>query len=266
MRYTTIEKAIGQTPLAALEAWRSTHPEYQDTPLAYTGRLDPMASGKLLILIGDECKKIHTYHTLDKEYDIEVLLDIGSDTGDVLGLTTLSNQQTKPGMRTITHILKQELGTHEHEYPVFSSRPVHGKPLFTYALSNTLDTISIPTHEETIYAIKLKKPYTLSTDALQQKVTSLLQNTPTSNDPRKVLGADFRITDVKAGWDAIYTEPRTYHVLPLTVTCGSGTYMRSLAGRIGHALNTHALALSIHRTRIGRYHTLGPFSFWGKTY
>ena len=49
-----------------------------------------MASGKLLILIGDECKNQKKYFGLDKEYEFEVLFGVESDTGDVLGLISKS--------------------------------------------------------------------------------------------------------------------------------------------------------------------------------
>ncbi|MBU2330236.1 hypothetical protein KKG57_02105, partial [Patescibacteria group bacterium] len=84
-KYVVLEKPVGQTPLEALRLFQERSPIYKDVPLSYAGRLDPMASGKLLVLIGEECKKQKKYHGLDKEYVIEVLLDIGTDTGDVLG-------------------------------------------------------------------------------------------------------------------------------------------------------------------------------------
>jgi len=56
-RFVTIEKEVGKTPLQCVEKLRNSKPYLNDVSLAYAGRLDPMASGKLLILIGDECKK-----------------------------------------------------------------------------------------------------------------------------------------------------------------------------------------------------------------
>lgn len=84
-RYAVLEKTVGETPLSCAERWRSAAGVAASVPLAYAGRLDPMASGKLLILIGDECKNQTNYHGLDKAYDFSVLLGIGSDTHDVLG-------------------------------------------------------------------------------------------------------------------------------------------------------------------------------------
>ena len=84
-RYVVLEKEIGETPLSTAEQFRVTRPDLIGIPLSYAGRLDPMASGKLLILLGEECKKQTEYHDLDKEYEFSVLFGIGSDTGDVLG-------------------------------------------------------------------------------------------------------------------------------------------------------------------------------------
>ena len=90
-----LEKAVGETPLSCAEVFRAQHPELEGVSMAYAGRLDPMASGKLLVLLGEECKNQTAYHGLDKEYEFSVLLGIGSDSHDVLGrLTTNPTSQT----------------------------------------------------------------------------------------------------------------------------------------------------------------------------
>ena len=47
-RYVIVEKAVGETPLEATERYRVRANIDTGTPLAYAGRLDPMASGQLL--------------------------------------------------------------------------------------------------------------------------------------------------------------------------------------------------------------------------
>ena len=265
-KYVVLEKKIGETPLHCLEQWRAQHPNYATTPLTYAGRLDPMASGKLLILIGDECKQAKKYQNLDKEYKIEVLLDIGTDTGDLLGLSTPHTQQTKVHTTHLQQVLKQEIGVYEHPYPAFSSKTVGGKPLFQYALEGTLDTITIPTHQETIHALQLETPYTFTTGELNMYIQNFLAKVPHSTHASKALGADFRIASVTKAWQHTLRTKRAFVILPITATVGSGTYMRTLAQRIGTALNTSACALSIHRTIIGKYSTIGPFSIWSKKF
>ena len=97
----------------------------------------------------------------------------------------------------------------------------------------------------------------------------LLALAPVSDEPSKVLGADFRIKEVKDSWQKVFEEVpyREFQILRLRVIAGSGTYMRSLAGRIGKSLSTKALALSIRRTKIGKYASFGRFGgFWLSTY
>lgn len=247
-----LEKRIGETPLEAVTAWKAAHPRYRDVPASYAGRLDPMASGKLLVLLGEECKRQKEYTALDKEYEVEVLLDVGSDTGDVLGIVEASGRTTAPGRKAIREALRREIGTHTVPYPAFSSKTVGGVPLFLHALRGTLGDIETPMHEESIYRIRLRDMYVLSKDELEARVNALLALAPKSDEPSKELGADFRIAAVTDSWKRALADDRPYQVLSLSVSCGSGTYMRSLAERLGASLSTRALALSIRRTRIGK--------------
>lgn len=267
-RLVVLDKSIGQTPLATVQEWKRVHPEYAAIPAAYAGRLDPMASGKLLILLGEECKRQKSYTNLDKEYEIEVLLDIGSDTGDVLGLTSYSPAKTRPAAPALAAILAGERGAHSRAYPAFSSKTVGGTPLFHHTLAGTLDPSDIPTHLEQIYAIRLLDSSRISHQELKTRITSLLELVPLTSEPSKKLGENFRIDAVRTQWGSTFASAgeRDFTILRLRVTCASGTYMRSLAGRLGEALGTKGLALSITRTAIGRYLPLGPFGFWLKRY
>ena len=245
-----LDKKIGQTPLETLQAWKVAHPKYKNVSASYAGRLDPMASGKLLVLLGEECKRQKEYIGLDKVYKIEVLLGVGSDTGDVLGIVSASDTHSVPMKEAVSAVLSEQMGTHTLPYPIFSSKTVAGKPLFLYALEGTLDAIEIPVHEETIHSIQKRGLKIISHTELKKRIVSLLALAPTSDEPSKALGADFRIADVRTSWEAVFESNRGFCVLSLTVRCGSGTYMRSLAQRIGTSLGTQALALSIHRVRL----------------
>ena len=67
LKTASIYKNLGETPLQALERFRAKMVKngmadsaiksaWQKAPMTYAGRLDPLAEGELLILIGDECK------------------------------------------------------------------------------------------------------------------------------------------------------------------------------------------------------------------
>lgn len=264
-RYVVLQKEVGQTPLMALQKWQKEHPEYAGVPASYAGRLDPMASGALLILLGDECKRQATYTNLDKEYEVDVLIGVGSDTGDVLGLTKSGESRPLPSLEQVHRALGNEVGASMRSYPLFSSKTVRGKPLFMYALQGTAGTIQIPEHLERIYSIRLVSTYTLTREELQRKIANLLALVPRTSEPSKRLGANFRIDKVREGWKAFFRQntEHEYIVLKLKVVCASGTYMRSLAGRTGESLGSQALALSIARTKLGKYiHLWRTLGLW----
>lgn len=263
-RYVVLHKQIGETPLEAAHAWKAAHPEYATVPVTYAGRLDPMASGKLLVLLGDECKRQVAYRGLDKEYEIEVVLDFATDTGDALGIPVYRTIHSDPTRAAIHTVLRSLRGTHIVPYPAFSSKTVEGKPLFEYALEGTMAEINVPTHEETIYSIHVLEHTSISLSELSRRIESTLATVPTSTEPSKKRGAEFRQHEIRAAWKQLFeTVPeRNVTVVKLRVRSKSGAYMRTLAQRIGEALATSAFALSITRTRIGTYLPLSPFFGW----
>jgi tRNA U55 pseudouridine synthase TruB len=263
----TIMKQLGETPLEALERLRRKEGIPLDVPLAYAGRLDPMATGKLLLLVGDECKEQERYHGLDKEYVFETLCGVHSDSGDVLGIVTPGKG---PDPDTdLAQVCRGLCGTITLPYPHFSSKTVHGKPLHTWTLENRLHEITIPTKESVVYALRHERTYSLTATALIERVSAMINSIPAVTDPKKALGADFRRHEVRGSWQELYyadTE-RSYLVHQFRCIASSGTYMRSLAEVIGTRLGCGALALSIERTRIGRYRGIpGLVGFWTKTY
>lgn len=268
-RFVVLQKNIGETPLSAIQAWREHNPVYKDVRASYAGRLDPMASGKLLVLLGDECKRQHAYTQLDKEYEIEVLLDLSSDTGDALGLVEYSKVERYPDRDTLARTLEEECGTHRRPYPAFSSKTVNGKPLFLHALEGSLSGLILPTHIERIYTIRKEKITTVSNKELEVRILKFLTLVPRTLEPSKKLGDDFRVDAIRARWESIFkkTEGKSFTILRLCVICASGTYMRTFAGRIGNALGTSALALTITRTKIGTYkHLFKHVGWWSRTY
>lgn len=267
-KYVVLEKAVGETPLSCAEAWRAKHPEYVDVPLAYAGRLDPMASGKLLVLIGDECKNQTNYHSLDKAYDFSVLFGIESDSLDVLGrLTTYLDGDNElsdcvrlglapRSAQSESAIVESLIGDIELPYPRFSAKTVQGKPLHMWTLEGRLDEIEIPTKTSTIYSLALSSTAIITKKDLVEQALTKINSIPEVTDPRKALGNDFRRVDVRQDWNAILENkniPDEFQIAHFTCVASSGTYMRTLAHLIAQKLNTCGLAWSIHRTHIGTY-------------
>jgi tRNA pseudouridine(55) synthase len=244
--YIVLEKSVGQTPLQCVELWRQSTGVDTDVPLAYAGRLDPMASGKLLILIGDECKNQAAYHGLDKAYDFSVLLGIGSDTHDVLG--RLHPQQNQASDRSdaelatqIQAICQALTGDIELPYPLFSSKTIQGKPLLVWTLENRLDEITIPTKQSTVYYLELSNIETKSRADVCTEARTKIDSIPPVTELSKAIGNDFRRVDVRQDWVQVAQAndlPNQYHIAHFHCIASSGTYMRTLASVIGERLDT----------------------------
>jgi tRNA pseudouridine55 synthase len=269
--YLTITKQVGETPLAALTRLRVQHRIPESIPLAYAGRLDPMASGILLVLIGDECKVQEKYHRLDKVYTFEILFGITSDTGDVLGRLTHSGPPSSHDFpQEIQGAISRLPRVIELPYPHFSSKTVRGKPLHVWTLEGRLDEITIPTHTSTLFSISCDSLRYESLEDIHTHVRTKIETIPTVTEASKELGKDFRRVAVRDDWNQIlahYGGETRFPIATCTATVSSGTYIRSLAPLIASHVGSLGLAYSIHRTRIGHYIPfVGSLGFWRKTY
>ncbi|MFA6257797.1 MAG: hypothetical protein WC671_02165 [Candidatus Paceibacterota bacterium] len=244
-----LNKKEGETPLAVLDSFRKKHKKYKDVKMTYAGRLDPMASGLLLVLVNKKVKNKEKYLNLEKEYNFEILFGFATDTYDILGivvrqdLTTIINK--KDLEKEIKKHLKSFLGESIQRYPIYSSKTVKGKPLFTYARAG--EEVDIPERKIFIKKIKLEKIRTMDNKKLFKNIEKRI---------RKVKG-DFRQDEILELWrknlDVEHRVLNKFMTANLKIKCSSGTYVRGIANTLGEKLKIPALAFSIKRTKIGKY-------------
>lgn len=236
-------KKIGETPLERINRLREENPEYKDRVLSYAGRLDPLAEGVLLVLVGDENKEQERHFGEEKEYEVEILLGIESDTYDILGISEADQKLLEVSLNKFKEVCSEFVGSFEIEYPPYSSKPVNGKPLFYWARNNKLDEIEIPKRDIEIQSINVIEGRKIKGKDLYSEVKSKVS----------LVKGDFRQSEIIKNWDSVVSPERESQVFKVKVSCGSGAYMRSLAHLIGKKLGTKALAYSIKRTRVGEY-------------
>lgn len=268
----TLDKEIGETPLEVLDNFKEENSKYKNTKFAYAGRLDPMAEGKLLILVGDICKERDRYLNLDKEYEFEILLGFKSDTKDLLGLAESNPWHTTwVDGRWFNGELKKYIGKIELEYPVFSSKTVQNKPLFLWALEKRLNEIKIPTKNSEIFDLKLISQKKISSKYLNKLIIDRI-NLPTEvKEESKALGENFRRGEIIPLWNKLFSKKNNdenFLILKIRARVSSGTYMRTLAEKItDELLEDYGLAFSIKRTKIGVYKKFfGKIGLWKKLY
>ncbi|MFT7507662.1 MAG: tRNA pseudouridine(55) synthase [Acidimicrobiales bacterium] len=268
-KYVVLEKKVGQTPLQCSDVYKEAHPELKGVSMTYAGRLDPMASGKLLILLGEECKNQTAYHGLDKEYEFEVLFGVRSDTADVLGRLT-SCDSTTISTADCRAVTKKLIGEIELPYPHFSSKTVQGKPLHTWTLEGRINEIEIPTKLSIIHSLKCTDLLTQTRKEAHQYATAKIETIPKVTELRKAIGNDFRRVDVRKDWK-LFKETGAlediFYIAKFTCIASSGTYMRTLGEVIAKEVGTCGLAYSIHRTKIGTYKKIPLLGgFWIKEF
>jgi tRNA pseudouridine55 synthase len=224
-----------------MENYRKEHKELEFLPMTYAGRLDPMAEGLLLVLVGEECKEKDKYLGLDKEYEIEVLFGVKTDTGDVLGII----QGVKTDIIDFKDIdLSKYKGNFIQKYPIYSSKTINGEQLHTLARRGELPD-EMPTKSVEIYDIKeIGRNNITGKDIASNFILNI----------NKVNG-DFRQKEIIEEWNNFCDKygDVSFKVLKLKVYCSSGTYMRSLAERIAEDIGVFGIALSIKRVKIGDF-------------
>lgn len=237
-----INKTAGETPLEAIERFRSSDASLSNVPLTYAGRLDPLAEGVLLVLSGDDCKQKDKYLGLDKEYEVEMLLGIQTDSHDLLGMPEGIMQEAGLKDLQIKDInFNQYKGKFLQNYPAFSSKTVGGTQLHELARKGVLPE-EMPKKEVEIYSIeKIGEREVTGEEVLNKAIWAT-----------KTVRGNFRQEEIAKKWTESLSDYKKiiFPIIKLKIKCSSGTYMRSLADKMGKELKCGSIAYSIRRTEI----------------
>ena len=238
-------KQLGETPLERLERLRVQKPHYEHEVLSYAGRLDPMAEGVLLALVGSANKRRDAYLELSKEYTLDILFGFSTDTYDILGRVMETGDPQEIERVAIQKGLNEFRGHIDQEYPPYSSKTVEGKSLFAWARNNALGALVMPSRSVTIYHIDIIEMYKVSESMLLNYI---------EDGVSRVTG-DFRQEEVLRLWRQHLKKEgdRSFPAVTVHIECTSGTYARSVAHGLGVELGCPALALHILRTKVGEY-------------
>lgn len=248
-RIVILNKKEGETPLEALSLFRSKHKEYKDVSMTYAGRLDPMASGLLLILAGEEIKLKDKYLLLSKEYEFEILFGFATDTYDILGKVT-NFRNTRQDLtiskteleKQIKENLKHFTGKFIQKYPMYSSKTVEGKALFEYGRSD--EVVNAPEKEVFVKSLKFSGLKEVNSKVLLKNIERRI---------KKVKG-DFRQEEILKIWqNNLILNRESFFIGSFKIKCGSGTYVRGIANSLGEKINIPTLAYSIKRTKVGKW-------------
>ena len=126
--------------------------EVHTKKVGHTGTLDPMATGVLVVCIGEATKLVELITDTYKEYEAEITLGILTDTLDSEG-NTLKEEDVSFTKEDIIKAINSMKGKYIQEVPIYSAIKVNGKKLYEYAREGI--EVTLPKREVDIKEIEL---------------------------------------------------------------------------------------------------------------
>jgi len=242
----TVYKPIGITCLDLIKILQEKE-EYRGKRMGASGRLDEMAHGMVIILLGDETKKIKEYHTMDKVYKFRFIIGLETDTTSVLGLFQNKLNCNNVDIDLISKtILNFKSTNFLQDYHVYSSYcPQHDtvkKPLWWWAKNNKLNEIKeMPNKMVSVYDIIIKK---IKSIQLDEFINECLENL------YKIKKGNLRQDEIIEQWKKYYEiqDKKTNFIeFECEIKVSSGFYIRQFVKDIGKMLNLNVLVTEIER-------------------
>lgn len=118
----------------------------------HAGTLDPMATGVLLVCVGEATKISSLLMDMPKTYEAQLTLGVRTDTLDAEGEVTERRQVQEYPMPEIEKALSSFVGIIKQVPPMYSAIKQNGKPL--YKLAREGKTVERKEREVSIYSIE----------------------------------------------------------------------------------------------------------------
>jgi len=243
-----LDKPSGITPI---DFWKN----YRDKQCpgvkgSVCGKLDPMASGKLLVLIGDECQKYHKSHQLwSKIYEVTVTVGITTDTDDILGIPVNKAYCDNLWQEKISNAFTNYQTIEKQKFHPYSAICVLGalgrKPLWKWSQLGLIDTITIPEKPVQIFSLQIVDWFHISYSEYLSQCISRLQTAQIDPDC-------FRLPQIVDGWKNLQSHDISLPQFTLKTEVSSGVYIRQMIRDIQSETNIPMHCTRIHRVQFTR--------------
>jgi len=205
---------------------------YPKVKVGHGGTLDPLASGVLPIALGEATKLCGRMLHSDKMYEFTIGFGVETDTLDREGAVVAENPR-RPTMAELEAVLPRFRGVIEQMPPVYSALKVGGKP--AYARARAGETVEMKARQVMVHELFLP-------ETGRGTARSVVEGA------KRVEGPLHHPSDGPP--------PRTgeeLEAVTLVARVSKGTYIRSLARDIAHALDTVGHVTMLRRTKAGPF-------------
>lgn len=123
--------------------------------VGFSGTLDPLASGLLIMATGKATRLLDWFHGLPKIYQADILFGQESDTYDLEGQIIVNKKAEAFEQVKLEKKLDKFLGQQNQVAPIYSAKKVAGQKL--YKLARAGKTVKAPSKEIEIHELKINK-------------------------------------------------------------------------------------------------------------
>jgi tRNA pseudouridine55 synthase len=229
-----LDKPVGLGSTTAVSAVKRILREAGEpkTKVGHAGTLDPLASGVLPIALGEATKLCGRMLDATKAYDFTISFGEETDTLDAEGKVTATSD-ARPTLKQIEAVLPRFTGEIEQVPPAFSALKIGGKA--AYARARAGEEVELKPRSSTIFEVGIKEE--------QNPHPGLLPHAREGDAPPPLEPSPASGRGLGEGFPS----------LTLSATVSKGTYIRSLARDIAHALGTVGHVSYLRRTRAGPF-------------
>jgi tRNA pseudouridine55 synthase len=197
---------------------------YGKAKVGHGGTLDPLASGVLPVAIGEATKLAGRMLDSDKVYEFTIGLGVETDTLDGEG-QAIATSEVRPTLAEVEAVLPRFTGPIEQVPPVYSALKVDGER--AYDLARAGEEVVLATRAVTVHDLAVA---------------------PAEAGAARLPGDGSAPTPVAPAFAGV-----TVDAITLTAHVSKGTYIRSLARDIAHALGTVGHVTYLRRVKAGPF-------------
>jgi tRNA pseudouridine55 synthase len=232
-----LDKPVGLGSTTAVSAVKRILREASEpkTKVGHGGTLDPLASGVLPIALGEATKLCGRMLDATKAYDFTVKFGEETDTLDAEG-ECVSSSDHRPTLEQVEAVLPRFTGEIEQIPPAYSALKIGGKA--AYARARTGEELEMKPRSVTVHELKL-----LRAGAARGEGDRSAQPNGGGAPP----------SALRAATSPSLRDREELNQITLSATVSKGTYVRSLARDIAHALGTVGHVSYLRRTRAGPF-------------
>jgi len=121
--------------------------------VGHTGTLDPLATGLLILMLGEATKLSEYLVGYDKVYEGRMKLGVRSDTYDIEGKMEPGGGAAIPPLDRLREIAAEFVGDIDQVPPPYSAVKLHGKKLYEYAREG--ETVEVEPRAVTVRAFDI---------------------------------------------------------------------------------------------------------------